>query len=68
MKMQPVKSSNVVSVGYDPATKTMAVEFNSGTYHYHGVSADLHSRMLAAESIGGFHSKYVRGKFNHTKA
>ena len=34
MDMQPVKSTNIKEAGYDPETRTMAVQFASGLYHY----------------------------------
>lgn len=58
LKMEPVKSSNVDSVGYDPDFKVMAVRFKSGgTYHYHDVPASHHAELVGAKSIGGHHAK-----------
>lgn len=55
MKRVPVTSSNVASVGYDPATKTLEVEFKrGGVYQYFDVPAATHAAMLAAPSIGSY--------------
>jgi hypothetical protein len=65
---QPVKSSNVRSVGYDKETSTLAVEFNGGSvYHYHDVPKEVHENLIASRSVGGFLSSNIRGKFKHSK-
>ena len=59
-----MKSSNIKSIGYNAATKTMEVEFGSGTaYQYNGVPADLHEGLLSAESVGSFFAREVRTRF-----
>lgn len=64
-----VKSSNVGAIGYDAATKTLAVQFISGaTYHYAGVSPELHAELGKAKSVGAFvASRIVKGGFGATK-
>jgi len=65
--MNPVKSSNVAATGYDPHSKTLAVQFRGGgkTYHYSDVPHDLFERMNKAESVGKFVVGQVVGKFKH---
>ncbi|MFZ4436793.1 MAG: KTSC domain-containing protein [Syntrophales bacterium] len=61
MERQPVKSTNVDSVGYDPESKTLTVEFKSGgIYQYAGVQPEMYADLLAAESVGRFVSQVVR--------
>lgn len=61
--MKPVKSSNVTHVGYDAASKTLAVQFkNGGTYHYVGVSPTVHTDLLGAKSIGEHLARHVKPK------
>lgn len=63
IKLALVKSSQIKSVGYDPATKTMAVQFTRGSghiYHYQGVSEEEHKEFLAAKSIGEHFGKNFR--------
>lgn len=65
-----VKSSQVESIGYDAASKTMAVKFARGTnvYHYHDVSPDQFHALRDAESIGSHVNKhFVRTKHAFTK-
>jgi hypothetical protein len=53
MTRTPVSSSNVASVGHDPETNTLQVEYRNGrVYDYAGVSAEEHDQLISAESIG----------------
>jgi hypothetical protein len=53
MKREPVQSSRIRSIGHDPVTQRMEVEFNDGkVYTYHGVSARKHKELMEAKSIG----------------
>lgn len=43
MNMKPVKSSNIVSAGYDPQAKQVIVDFKGGSsYVYEGVPPDVY--------------------------
>jgi hypothetical protein len=67
--MTPVKSSSVAAVGHNPETSVLSVRFNSGeTYHYAGVSADQHAKLMAAESVGSHFQKHIRGAFEGKKS
>lgn len=67
IKMTPVKSSNVTHVGYDEGSKTLAVKFNSGLYHYHGVEPHVHEGALGADSVGKYLRSKVIGQYKHSK-
>lgn len=59
-----VQSSNLVSYGYDPARKTLAVWLMSGDlFHYHHVPPQLWDGFQKAPSKGKFYGMAVRGKF-----
>jgi hypothetical protein len=61
MDRASVSSSNIKSVGYDPKTKTLEVEFHTGAVHqYQDVSPQKHKAMMRAKSIGGYFSVNVR--------
>lgn len=66
--MQPVKSSNILAAGYDEDSKTMAVQFSTGTYHYHGVDRKDFEAMINAPSVGAHHARNIRGKFSGAPA
>ena len=55
MKRAPVQSSNIASVGYDPATSTLEIEFHSGgVYQYLGVSREVYEGLMKAASKGSY--------------
>ncbi len=69
MDRTPVKSSSILSIGHDPQTNTLEVEFaNGGIYQYADVTAEHHAALLAAESLGKHFQTHIRGgKFQHSK-
>jgi hypothetical protein len=69
MERIKVKSSNISSIGYDAATKTLEVEFsNSGVYQYKEVPKEVYEGFSKAESIGSYFAKSVRAKgFSYLK-
>lgn len=62
--MTPVLSSAVAAVGYDAATKTMAVQMHGRgqTYHYGEVAPEEHEELMRAESVGRHLGLFIRGK------
>jgi hypothetical protein len=61
MDMQPVKSSAINAVGYDPETHTMHVEFRDGAKYEYGpgiMPAD-HEALVGAPSIGRHFQRHV---------
>ena len=69
--LHPVTSANVAAIGYEPETQTLRVQFKGPdgkprpkVYSHKGVPAELHGRLMAADSIGGFYAANVRGKFD----
>ena len=64
----PVSSSNIKSIGHDPETKTLAVEFQDGSiYHYHDVEKDAHENLIGAKSIGKHLHSNIKGIYKHSK-
>jgi len=61
--LTPVESNQVKAIGYDEATKTLAVTFTRGTgaiYHYPGVTPEQHHAFVKAESIGVHFGKHIK--------
>jgi hypothetical protein len=61
--LTPVTSNQVAAIGYDPATKTLAVTFTRGAgavYHYPNVEPKVHADFMAAESIGKFFGAHIK--------
>lgn len=63
-ELKPVTSSNLKAVGYDAATRTLGVQFASGTrYDYTDVPPEAHQALMAADSIGSHFAKHIRPKY-----
>jgi len=63
-----VESSNIESIGYDEESKTLIVEFKSGsTYSYIGVPSIVFKKMLESDSKGRFLNNNIKPTFLATK-
>lgn len=61
MRRQVVHSSAMTSVGYDPATNVLEIEFADGdTYQYFAVPASVHAALLASASLGTYFARQIR--------
>lgn len=68
MIRKPVTSSNLKSVGYDPESAMLEIEFQDGSvYQYRGVPQNVHQALMAAASLGSFLHKHIRGKYSYHK-
>ena len=68
MERQPVTSSNIASVGYDASSKTLEVEFHSGSlYEYFGVPKEIYDGLMKAESHGSYFHRHIRDKYRYRK-
>jgi hypothetical protein len=69
MRRNSVSSTAISSVGYDPKSKTLEVEFSSGVvYDYYGVPPKVYDSLLTADSIGGFVSRRIRDRYPFERA
>ena len=56
-----VESSAVHSVGYDPRTRTLEVEYaGGGVYRYLGVPLRAYELLLRAESVGAYVNRRIK--------
>ena len=61
MNRMLVSSSNLASVGYDPVTQTLEVEFlHGGVYQYSGVPPSVYDGLMEAESHGSYFDRHVK--------
>ena len=68
MIRQPVSSSNIKSVGYDPDSTLLEIEFHDGSiYQYSKVPQSVHTALMTAASLGSFLHKNIRGKYPYQK-
>ena len=64
----PVTSSNLASVGYDPANLTLEVEFlNGGVYQYFDVPPHEHEALIEAPSHGKYFSENIRNTYRYAR-
>ena len=60
----PVDSSNLASVGYDPFTNLLEIEFRNGSiYQYFNVPVSVHAGLMTANSHGKYFARYIRGRY-----
>jgi hypothetical protein len=68
MKRQPVTSSVLASIGYDPKARILEVEFTSGRiYQYAEVPSRILKALRAAESAGSFFNENIRDDFPYVQ-
>lgn len=69
MEREQVESTNLASVGYDPNSETLEVEFlkSGDVYQYFNVPAFEYEQLLSANSIGGYFSANIRNGYAFDK-
>ena len=68
MNREPVVSSNLVSVGYDPNSYTLEIELMDGRiYQYFDVPEQVYDELLNANSAGQYFHRQVRGVYNYAR-
>ncbi len=56
-----VSSSQIEAIGYDEASKTLAVQFRKGAiYHYENVTPELYKSFSTADSLGKFFGANIK--------
>ena len=66
MRRTHIDSSSLESIGYDPASRTLEVEFHGGRiYRYFGVPARRYRDLLKAESAGRFLNTRIKGVYDY---
>lgn len=68
MERVPVASSNLISVGYDPGSQTLEVEFSSGMiYQYFDVPEAHYHELLGAPSPGNYLAQNIKGTYRYAR-
>ena len=61
MNRTPISSSNLRSVGYDPSTSTLEVEFrHGGIYQYFDVPEARYEGLMSAYSKGSYFDTFIK--------
>ena len=68
MNRTPVTSTDITSIGYDPQTRTLEIEFRTGAvYRYTEVPPEEHAGLMASPSKGNYHAIHIRGIYDYRK-
>ena len=68
MERVPVSSSNLCSVGYDPHSQTLEIEFNhGGVYQYAGVPEGEYEGLMNAGSKGQYFHANIKNRYPFNK-
>ena len=65
--MIPVNSSNLVSVGYEPASMKLYIQFKQGLYVYYSVPQHTYDGLMSAASHGKYHAAYIKNSFPYSR-
>ena len=64
MERKSVNSSTIRSVGYEPNSQTLEIEFTSGSiYQYSRVSPEIYRKLMAAPTIGSYFKNNIEDEF-----
>lgn len=62
MDRDPVSSSLLASVGYDPDDQVLEVELQDGkVYQYSDIPEETYRELLTAGSLGRYFNRHIRG-------
>lgn len=68
IQIEPVESSMIRGIGYDPASRRLHVQFMKGaTYEFMKVPQNVHDDLRNAKSIGRYFHRNIREKFETKK-
>lgn len=63
-----VNSTSIASIGYDPDTQTLEVEFNNGNvYQYFDVPQVVYDSFISADSHGKFLNSNIKGIYRYAR-
>ncbi len=68
MDRTPVVSTAIESVGYDPESETLEIEFTSGgVYRYEGVPSEVFEEFMNSDSFGSYFQQNIKGAYPEQK-
>lgn len=60
MRRQQVNSTSLESVGFDPATNELEIQFRAGGVYRYAVPRRIYRELMAASSLGAFFARRIR--------
>ncbi|WP_417432735.1 KTSC domain-containing protein [Hoeflea sp.] len=68
MQRQAVSSSSIASIGYDPSSQVIEVEFNDGAvYQYMNVPQIVFDGLITAGSHGTYLNAHIKGQYPYQR-
>jgi hypothetical protein len=68
MHRLPVKSSDVVSIGYDAKEQILEIEFRGNRiYQYSEVPQDIYNHFMRADSYGNYFNTYINKHYKYRR-
>ncbi len=68
IKKVPINSTNIRSVGYDPESLILEVEFHTDrVYRFSNVPPHIYAGLMKAESHGKYFQTHISGMFSHVE-
>jgi hypothetical protein len=68
MERFAVRSSLILSIGYNPFEQILEVELKGGNlYQYYHVPQDVYNSFMRAASKGKFFDSYIKGHYSYRK-
>jgi KTSC domain len=68
MDRLPVESTSLASVGYDPISSTLEVEFRNGRiYQYFEVPQHIYDGLMSAPRQGPYFNQYIRNSYSYSQ-
>lgn len=69
MRRQPVESTLIKSVGYDPEEQTLELEFvpSGRVYDYFEVPEEIYRELLEAPSLGHYFNEAIKGVYPYRR-
>jgi non-canonical purine NTP pyrophosphatase (RdgB/HAM1 family) len=68
MQRIPVDSSDIVSIGYDPKSRVLEIEFKENRiYQYLEVEPDIHERFMRTDSFGQYFNTFINSRYRYKK-
>ncbi len=66
MKRIPVKSSNIISIGYDEDGQLLEIEFKTGRiYRYSSVPPHVYAAVMRSESHGKYFLQHISNAYSY---
>ena len=63
-----ISSSDISSIGFEPQSQTLEIEFKSGgIFQYFEVSENIYNTLVNSISIGKYFNQYIKGQYNYKK-